>query len=178
MTERIEYMPLSKLVRAPRNPKDHDLGAIHNSISRFNFVAPLIIDETSGKLVAGHGRLDALQAMKAQGQPVPERITVEDGEWLVPVVRGVAFADPQEAEAYLVADNRTTELGGWDESMLAEVLSDLAAEDALDGTGFDGEDLDAILANLQPPEFPEYDESVADDVEFITCPECGNRWAK
>ena len=28
------------------------------------------------------------------------------------------------------------------------------------------------------PEFKEYDESVVDEVEYITCPECGHKWPK
>ena len=38
----------------------------------------------------------------------------------------------------------------------------------------------AEKAGVVPPnvEFPEYDESVADDVEYITCPECGHKWPK
>ena len=38
----------------------------------------------------------------------------------------------------------------------------------------------ADRAGVVPPnvEFPEYDESVADDVEYITCPECGHKWPK
>lgn len=145
---RIEYMPLSQLVRAPRNPKEHDLGAIAASVKRFGYVAAIVLDEGTGRLVAGHGRLDALQAMKAQGQPAPDRVRVQDGEWLVPVQRGVTFADPDEAEAYLVADNRTVELGGWDEGILTELLSDLAAQKRLEGTGFDEDDLDALLGEL------------------------------
>jgi len=91
---RIEYMPLSKLVRAGRNPKSHDLGALASSFERFGHVAPMVLNEITGRLVAGHGRLDALQAMKAQGRKPPERIRVQDGEWLVPVVRGVFLAEP------------------------------------------------------------------------------------
>ena len=35
-------------------------------------------------------------------------------------------------------------------------------------------------AGIMPPqvEFKEYDESVADEVEYITCPECGHKWPK
>lgn len=145
---RIEYMPLSKLVRAPRNAKTHDLQAIAESMQRFGYVASVIIDDATGRLVAGHGRLDTLQSLKAQGQPPPDRIRVNGDEWLVPVQCGVSFDDAQEAEAYVVADNRTTEMGGWDETMLAEVLSDLAAAEKLDGTGYDGDDLDAMLGVL------------------------------
>lgn len=38
----------------------------------------------------------------------------------------------------------------------------------------------AQTAGVVPPdvEFKEYDESVADEVEYITCPECGHKWPK
>ena len=38
----------------------------------------------------------------------------------------------------------------------------------------------AEASGIVPPivEFPEYDESVADEVEYIECPECGHRWPK
>jgi len=143
---RIEYMPLSKLRRWPRNPKDHDLGTLHQSISRFGFVSPIIIDERTGKLVAGHGRLDVLQQKKVAGEKPPARIKEVGDEWYVPVIRGISFNSDEEAEAYAIADNRTTELGGWDEVRLAEVLSDLAAADALEGVGWDADDIDALLA--------------------------------
>jgi len=89
-----------------------------------------------------------LQQMKARGMQPPARIEVRDGEWYVPVVRGVAFNSDAELEAYLVADNRLVELGGWDDETLAALLSDLAAEDEelLAATGYDADDLDALLA--------------------------------
>jgi len=38
----------------------------------------------------------------------------------------------------------------------------------------------AEQAGIVPPnvEFPEYDESVAGEVEYVTCPECGHKWPK
>lgn len=33
------------------------------------------------------------------------------------------------------------------------------------------------LAQL-PTDFPEYDESIADTVEWNECPECGHKWPK
>jgi hypothetical protein len=56
-------------------------------------------------------------------------------------------------EGYLIADNRHTELGGWDESALFDMLSDLASADMLVGTGFDGDDVDEIGARLNPGSF-------------------------
>ena len=149
---RIEYIPLTKLQRWPRNPKGHDLGALTESVTRFGYTEPLVIDETSGRIVAGHGRLDLLQHLKASGAQAPERIRTEDGDWLIPVIRGIAFENEREAEAYLVAANRVQERGGWDYPDLADVLADLAATQGLQGTGFDGDDLDAMLKDLNPPE--------------------------
>lgn len=145
---RVEYADLGALVRAPRNPKQHDLGALHASLDRFGFVAPILIDDATGRIVAGHGRLDALQQLKASGAAPPDRVRVAGDRWLVPVIRGVAFASPLEAESYLVADNQTTILGGWDEARLAELLADLAAQQALAGTGFDQDAVDELLREV------------------------------
>ena len=147
---RIEYMPLDKLIRAPRNPKGHDLGAIHESLDAHGFVEPLVLNETTGRMVVGHGRLDSLQQMKVAGEPPPDRVRVtkRDGEntvWLVPVVRGIAFETDEAAEAYLIGSNRLVQLGGWLDDDLAKVMADLAAADKLAGTGFDKDDVDALL---------------------------------
>lgn len=50
-----------------------------------------------------------------------------------------------------------------DEAAVQEMLSELAEREM-----------------LYPPdvEFPEYDESIADEVEYLECPECGHRWPK
>lgn len=148
MKHQIKYLPLDEVMAAPRNPKDHDLGAIMLSIRRFGFVTPAVINAASGRLVAGHGRLEALLSMRDEGEPAPNGVIVdESGRWLMPVVTGVEFVSEEEAEAYLVADNRTPQLGGWDEAMLAEVLRD---QTELAGTGYDGDDLDAMLESLDP----------------------------
>jgi DNA modification methylase len=148
-THRIAWIPIEEIQPADRNPKGHDLEEIQDSIRRHGFVAPLILDEASGRLVAGHGRVAALEAMRDQGEPAPERIRTEDGQWMVPVVRGVTFASPQEAEAYLLSDNRLTELGGWDDQALLELLREV---DDLAGTGFGEDDLASLERALEEPE--------------------------
>lgn len=118
----LRFVPLGDLVRWPRNPKNHDLPRIRASILRHGFVLPLVEDENSGKLVAGHGRLEVLEALHAEGAPPPKRIQVKKGKWLVPVLSGVSFPDEASAEAYLLADNRLVELGGWDAKELLSFL--------------------------------------------------------
>lgn len=95
-------------------------------MGKFGYIQPMLIDERSGKLVAGHGRLERLQALKASGAAPPARIKVGKGkDWLVPVIRGVGFKSESEAEEYLLLDNRAVELGGWDDAGLLDMLEDL-----------------------------------------------------
>lgn len=150
----IEYVSIDALKKHPRNPKDHDIGAISRSVGRFGFTSPVIVDERTGYLVAGHGRIDTLAQMKAQGKQPPANVQKSGDDWLVPVIRGVAFNSDAEVEAYLVADNRLTILGGWNEPELAGLLQDLAAQDQalLEATGYDADDLQSLLDELTPPE--------------------------
>ncbi|MFI6922508.1 hypothetical protein ACIBIZ_21385 [Nonomuraea spiralis] len=60
----------------------------------------------------------------------PEGILIDDdGTWLVPIVRGWSSRSDADAEAYLIANNRSSEKGGWEERMLAEVLADVRDAD-------------------------------------------------
>lgn len=120
----IEYHPLSKIEGWPRNPKLHNLEAIAGSIDRWGDVDPMIRDERTGRLVAGHGRKQALRDRKDAGAAPPQYVGVDaaTGEWLVPVVVGAAWASEEEAEAFLLAHNQTTIAGGWNEALLAPAL--------------------------------------------------------
>jgi hypothetical protein len=157
MEPRIEYMPLSQLERWPRNPKKHADAIITSSIERFGFVQPLLIDENTKRLVAGHGRLETLLSLKQRGGAPPERIVDKDGEWLVPVLRGVGFESEKEAEAYLIADNQTTILGGWDDKALQTILEGHTND--LSGMGFTPADIAAFRMPIDPekPQDPRTD---------------------
>lgn len=172
---KIEYIPLTELQPAERNPKDHDLGAIINSLRRFGFVAPGVVNETTGRIVAGHGRAEALAEMKATGELPPKRIREDkEGQWLIPFVRGIEFENDTEAEAYIVADNRLTELGGWDWGMLPAVLTDLRDADLLEVVGYDEEELEKMVRDLQPP--PEFPNVPSSPETSHQCPKCGYKW--
>ena len=88
----IQFTKLSEIAEADVNPKDHDIGAIHESMNRFGFTSPLLMNEATGKLVAGHGRVEALTQKKQFNEDPPANINVdEDGDWLIPIIRGVSF---------------------------------------------------------------------------------------
>lgn len=153
----IEYLPLDDIIGAPRNPKRHHAQGLIASIGRFGFATPALRDERTGRLVVGHGRTEALRAMRDAGEDAPSGVRVDDaGRWLVPVVCGWASRSDAEAEAYLVADNRHTELGGWDNQELADLLADVQAFDPelVDIAGWDLADLDELLSEGEVTELP------------------------
>lgn len=147
----IEYLPLAELQRAPRNPKRHDEALIARSLARFGYVEAIAMDERTGRLVAGHGRLDQLEKARASDETPPEGVVADEaGEWLVPVQRGWHSANDDEARAYVVTSNQVGPAGGWLTDVLAEELVALRDGPGLDGVGFVDDDLDALLASLQP----------------------------
>src|SRR3546814_3115224 len=76
--------------------------------------------------------------MRDRGDNPPEGVRVDaGGHWLVPVIVGWASRTDAEARAALIALNRTTELGGWVDDSLLDLLDGLVAEGehGLDGVG-------------------------------------------
>ena len=146
---RLEYVSLSDLNPWPKNPKRHALPDLVRSMERFGFVAPILIDERTNQVAAGHGRLDALQELRDAGKPAPDRIRVlSSGEWAVPVVRGVSFTNDHEMTAYALADNRLVEAGGWDDEKLILLLGELRDGSAADGIGWTETQIAALLGEV------------------------------
>lgn len=179
----IVYEAIDAIARWPRNPKEHDLDAIESSMVRFGYTLPMVRDERTGRLVAGHGRLEVLLRMRDRGDPAPKRIVVDAaGRWRAPVLLGISFDTEEEAEAYLLVDNRTVEAGGWNTIALAEMLETQKALDpeAAYVLGWAKDEVDNLLDTLERernPEAPEAPEAFGsfDGTERTTipCPKCG-----
>ena len=147
MEPKVKYIRIDEILGADINPKDHDIGVLIIAIKRFGFTSPLIRNDDTKKLVAGHGRLEALINMYKSEYSLPRGILKdEDGMWLVPVVTGLNFENEEEALSYLIADNKLSEIGGWDEKALLDMLKDI---DNLEGVGFDHTDAQEILDNIE-----------------------------
>ncbi|MEV0149706.1 MULTISPECIES: hypothetical protein [unclassified Nonomuraea] len=206
MTQRyIEYMPLPDIPSAMRNPKDHDLAGIRASIETFGCVVAGEIDERTGRLVAGHGRKEVLAQMAAEGASPPQGVQLaENGTWIAPIVRGWSSRSDADAEAYLIAHNRTSEKGGWYENVLAQSLQDIQQADAnlLAATGYSSDELadleealavDAHVAvgvhndeygddgaadhaadGPSPEKFQSFDDDISTDYQ---CPRCAYEWS-
>jgi len=151
---RIEYRLLDDLTANPANPKDHAVDVIDASMERFGYIDGAVIDERTGYIVSGHGRTKTLRAKRDRGEAPPEGVRVDDqGRWLVPVQVGWASRDDAEATAALIGLNRTTELGGWVDESLLELLDGLSDRGndmaALAGVGYGKDDMDELRALLQ-----------------------------
>ncbi len=152
------YIDIYDVTPDERNSKDHDVGVLCESMIRFGFTQPILVNKSDNKLLAGHGRVKALQSLLENGYQAPKRIMVEKDiedekieHWLVPY-HEVNIEDKAEAEAYLIADNRLTEIGGWlDDKLVASLHNILDETGTLDGTGWDLEDLDDIVKELDKP---------------------------
>jgi len=147
---RLEYLPLAEVQGAPANPKLHHEATIEASITRFGYVEAVAMDERTGRLVAGHGRIADLRRREASGEPPPEGLIADDEHgWLLPVQRGWASSDDAEAEAYLIASNRTSELGGWDDPELLAMTQRIEQADAeLLAAIFDADAMDELRRSV------------------------------
>ena len=145
-------------------------------MKRFGWTNPVLLS-ADGVILAGHARVKA---------------AIEQGMDTVPCIR--TKLSGKEADAYLLADNRLSDIAPYDRDILAELLADIPS-DLQELTGFDSVQVDALLSGEDIPDIekfisesqpeeeipddsPEYDESCADEVEMITCPHCGKEFPK
>lgn len=147
-------VPVDELTEHPRNANQGDLGAVIESIEHNGFYGALVVQKGTGVVLAGNHRLKAARSLGMTEVPV-------------------AFVDVDNERALriLLADNRTTRLGIDNDAQVAAILVDLAGtEESFAGTGYDGDDLDALLRSISDGEDHAYGR------EKVTCPECGHQF--
>jgi len=149
---RDEEVPLDKLKGNPRNPRVHSEDEIKRLIESFNnfgTTMPMIVDEDYN-IIAGHARLKA--AKRAGLKTFPVRI----------------FKFPEHLdEAYLIADNKLSEMSEWDNAELIDMFDDLRdAGVNLDITAFNINERDEILAEPLTAE-PSFDGEMSEEKDFI-----------
>jgi hypothetical protein len=170
-TRALDYVPLDSIQTADRNPKGHEHVALRSSFDRFGFVEPMVRDDRTGRLVAGHGRLAELRQARARDPLTPPSgVVLEDGQWHVPIITGWSSSDDAEAEAYLIAANRLVELGGWDDATLTDALMSLAdaGEEMLAGVGYSYEDALGMLSKQLGDETDGGDDDTSPKLEGLT----------
>ena len=165
-----EISHIGDLKPDPKNARKHNprnIGMIERALGEVGAARSIVVDE-DGNVLAGNGVIEA--AANAGIERV--RVIDADGNEIIAVRRSGLTPEQKKKLAYY--DNRTAEIADWD---VEQIMTDVGA-----GLDLSAMFTDVELAGLSmiPPdiEFPEYDESVADEVEYIICPECGHKWPK
>ena len=121
--------PIGSIRRHPQNPRRHPhLDQLKASIERWGQLRPVLVQRSTGYIVAGNGTHQA----------------IEELGW-TEIAANLEELTDAEASAYLLADNRLAELGAYDEDELLRMLQEADAGDGLAGTGWSVSDLERQL---------------------------------
>ncbi|HEX3100758.1 MAG TPA: ParB N-terminal domain-containing protein, partial [Pyrinomonadaceae bacterium] len=154
-----KHRAVSELKPSPENARTHSpeqIEKIKASILAFGFLNPVIISKDNF-IIAGHGRIEAAKAL---------------GITTVPTMRADHLTDVQR-RAYMLADNRIADDGGYDEEILAREMKALFLLDFdLGLTGFEDDE----LAELLNPRANLTDEDDAPDPPAIPKARLGETW--
>jgi len=125
--DRVQEVSIDLLRPYERNAKIHgeeQVKQIAESIKEFGFISPCLIDKDYN-IIAGHGRVMAAKRLNMEAVPCL-------------FIEGLTEA---QRKAYILADNRLTELGEWDFDKVQFELYELADMDFnIDLTGFELEE--------------------------------------
>ncbi len=127
---RYETVAWDSLKPHVNNPRSGDLDAIAESL-RVNGIYRPIVVAADGTILAGHHLWHAAGSLKYAE---------------VPIVRLPVDPNSETARRIMLADNRTSDLGRYDDAALAEILQSLDADAGLSGTGYSPDDLSDLLA--------------------------------
>lgn len=132
----VETVAIDTLVLDPTNARKHDaknLEAIKGSLLKFGQQKPIVVNK-DGVVVAGNGTLEAMRSL---------------GKQTIAVVR--TDLKGNDAVAYALADNRTTDLSIWDDEILGKTLQGLYEDNyAIADIGFDPDEYIKPSEGLTP----------------------------
>ena len=127
LLDKIETVPVEQLSLYPGNPRVGDVPAIAASLRENAQYQPLVVQKSTGHVLAGNHTLKAAQSLGW------EKVAV-------------VYVDVNDAQArkIVLSANRTSDLATYDDQALADMLAML---DDFDGTGWVPDDLDDLLAS-------------------------------
>lgn len=113
----------------PKNIRRHALDAIKRSLQKYGQMKPIVIQESTGYIIAGNGTWSAATGLG----------------WEKIAATFVAI-DDQTAMGYLLADNRASDLSAYDNAKLKDALSLLADGPGLFDTLWTIDEYEDLLA--------------------------------
>jgi len=124
---------IESLTGLESNPRKGDVAAVAASLARFGQRKPIVARKDDGTIIAGN---HTWQAAKKLG-------------WKEIAVAFVGD-DDVTAQAYALADNRTAELGSYDEELLLQMIQEIQKidEDLLADTGWAQKDFEQLVEKL------------------------------
>lgn len=158
----IERVAIDVVQPHPRNVRQGDVGAIVQSLKAHGQYRPIVVQRSTGYILAGNHTWRAAKQLKITHIHV---VYVD--------------VDNDEAIRILLVDNRTNDLASYDDHELAHLLEALTlTPDKLDGTGYTPDDLDSLLAllNTESKEKEIETEQDKSDRKPLICPECGHEF--
>ena len=199
--ERIKIIDISPAGYNPRTITDDEKTRLKNSIDHFGIVEPILINlQNHNQIIGGHQRFQILWEQYLLDNDLYAELNLlklnDSYGWVFPDNDITLDSEDMEKALNLVLNN-TKVMGTFDENKLVQVFNDLTEsgfntsltgfnnEDIL---GFQGlqetatveettttteEDINLDTNMIIPEDEPEYDESIADGIETVTCPRCG-----
>lgn len=129
---KVQTLQTDKLVEYPNNARIGDVNALADSLTTNGQYRPIVVQKSTNYVLAGNHLLKA--ALKL-GWTEIDAVIVD--------------VDDIAAKKIVLSDNRTAELGGYNEEALAELLASLTD---FDGTGYSLDDLDDLIAGVEEAE--------------------------
>ena len=147
--------PIETFKALEGNPRRGNVEAVVKSYEKFGQRKPIVARrEVDGSFMVISGNHQLLAAMKLGWTHIAATIVDED---------------ISVSEAFALADNRTADLGTYDDSALAEMLERVAVDESmLDATGYDLSDLELLLGI--EPDLPSEEELIEKPVDPIDAP--------
>jgi ParB-like chromosome segregation protein Spo0J len=159
----VELVPIDDVQPHPENYREWDVGAIAVSIERLGYFAPVVVQRSTGFIVAGSGRWTALKAL---------------GRTEVPV-RFMDWSDT-EARSAMLADNFIPRRARDMDQELLDLMVALRREDEelWQATGVEDEDVEALERELAEADKPLKlsDPRPKPKKRPVVCPACGERF--
>ena len=124
----VERVPCDSLTYFPRNPRQHDIPAIAESLRVNSQYRPLVVQKSTRHVLAGNGTLEAAVSLG----------------WTEIYVLWID-CDDLTAKRIVLADNRLSDIAGYSADDLAALLVNV--ED-LTGTGYSTDDLARLSGDL------------------------------